>query len=398
MEMLTSHSAFDSAMHGCEIREEAVVDKMMRTYLTYASQGRVTSYVPLLLLISCANELAATTYLFFVIIAQIIVLSVQTNFAVRAVACFDDKQLLPPMLGFTAMAFLSGSLWGLAMTPVLKLLGANVTAAIMCVTILISITITASLQAGQRQFVRAYLSGFALLMIPQLIYRIDSLGFIPLVATIILLGMLIWIGEIIRRQSNASVRAQMENSVLADQLADALKKARYFSQRDSLTGLLNRRAFEEAALALKANSGPEASHAIILIDLDHFKAINDSHGHAVGDAVLKSIAGLISQSLRPSDIAGRGDGTAARWGGEEFVILLNNCSPEQALCVAEAIRMRIAAHRDKHWPDALVVTGSLGLAPWQGRLSLQSVISHADQAMYGAKREGRNQTRVHAPQ
>jgi diguanylate cyclase (GGDEF)-like protein len=398
MEMLTSHSAIKSAMHGCEIREDAVIDKMMRAYLTYASQGRVTSYVPLLLLISCANELAAGSYLFFVIIAQIIVLTVQTSFAVRAVANFDDKQLVPPMRGFTVMAFLSGALWGLAMTPVLKLLGDNVTAAIMCVTIFISITLTASLQAGQRQFIRAYLSGFGLLLVPQLIYRIDSLGLIPLVATIILLGMLIWIGEIIRRQSRASVRAQMENSVLADQLADALRRARYFSQRDSLTGLLNRRAFEEAAVALKANSATDAGHAVILIDLDHFKAINDSYGHAIGDVVLKSVAGLIVQSLRPSDIAGRGDGTAARWGGEEFVILLNNCSPEQAQCVAEAIRMRIAAHRDSHWPDALVVTGSLGVAPWQGPISLQSVISHADQAMYGAKRAGRNQTRVHAPQ
>lgn len=398
MEILTSHSAFDSARHGLDIREDVVVDRMMRGYLLYASHGRVTSYVPLLLLISCANELAAGTFLFFVVIAQIALLSAQTSYAIKALSRFADNQLMPPMHGFTIMAFLSGAMWGLAMVPVNKLLGVNVPAAIMCVTIFITIALTAALQAGQRQFVRAYLSGFGLLLIPQLMFHFDRLGMVPLAGAFILLATLTWIAEIIRRQSRASVRAQMENKHLADQLADALKKARYFSQRDSLTGLLNRRAFEEAATTLKANSALDATHAIILIDLDHFKSINDCHGHLAGDAVLKAVAGLISQSLRPSDLAGRGDGTAARWGGEEFVVLLNNCSPEQALCVAESLRMRIAAYRDSKWPEALVVTGSLGVARWHGSISLQAVISQADQAMYAAKRAGRNQTCAHVPE
>lgn len=396
MDMVTNHSAIKSAMLGLEIREDVIVDEMMRNYMAYASHGRVTLYVPLTFVLSCANELAATTFLFVAVLAHLAVLAVQTLYAERVVSRFDRAGLLSPMHGFTFLTFLSGALWGLTMLPVNRMLGENVTAAVMSAAIFICVTVTSALQAGLRQFVRAYLAGFALFLIPQFLYRFETMGFTPLIATLVLIAMLIWIAEIIRRQSSATVRAQMENSLLADQLADALTQACYFSQRDSLTGLLNRRAFEEAAMVTKAKSGSDATHAIILIDLDHFKTINDRHGHIVGDAVLKSVAGAISQSLHPSDLVARGDGTVARWGGEEFVVLLKNCPPEQAICAAESIRLRIAAYRDENWPDALFVTGSLGVALWQGQSSLQSAISNADQAMYAAKRAGRNQTRAHS--
>lgn len=396
MEMLTTHNTIKTAIVGTEISEHVVADKTLRNYMAYASRGRLTIYAPLFIIVLSANQLDAYKFLFLAVLALLVVHTVQTAYAIRVLAQSCPDALLPPMPGFTFLSFLSGSLWGITMYPAIVMLGENVMAAIMCATILISVSLTAAMKAGQHQFVRAFLAGFALFQLPQDIYHFDRFGWILIVALTLLLVMLVRIAEILGRQSSTAVRVQMENKILADQLAVALSAATHFSQRDSLTGLLNRRAFEEAASDIKAKSHHDTEHAIILIDLDHFKSINDCYGHALGDSVLKTVAAIINMSVGPCDLVGRGDGTVARWGGEEFVILLNNCSTEQAACVAETIRSRLAEHHGQNWPDALVVTGSFGVAPWPSQNSLQSAISNADQAMYAAKRSGRNQTRVYS--
>ncbi len=167
-------------------------------------------------------------------------------------------------------------------------------------------------------------------------------------------------------------------------LVDALCE---LSSRDPLTGLANRRQFELALvqeLGRVARSGDPS--LLLTLDIDHFKRVNDTHGHAAGDAVLKAVAARLLECVRPMD-------TVARVGGEEFAIVLPHCSPSFGPAVAERIRRRVESHRVA-LPDGseITVTVSLGGAfapPWV-RSSPALWLERADQQLYRAKAEGRN--------
>jgi diguanylate cyclase (GGDEF)-like protein len=168
----------------------------------------------------------------------------------------------------------------------------------------------------------------------------------------------------------------------------ALSGLAALAETDALTGLRNRRGFlaaAEAALARAARHGERAS--VVMLDLDRFKAINDAHGHAAGDAVLRATAEVLQSMLRGGDLAGR-------LGGEEFVLLLPGASAEVAAGAAERLRRALAA-RVPH-PDARArVTASFGVATVELRASapeaaLEGALRDADAALYAAKRAGRD--------
>jgi diguanylate cyclase (GGDEF)-like protein len=161
-----------------------------------------------------------------------------------------------------------------------------------------------------------------------------------------------------------------------------------------LTGLYNRRAFETVATAMQ-NDASTAPLSLILVDLDHFKAINDRHGHTTGDSVLRRAADVIASHAGPLDLVGRGDGAVARWGREEFIILLRNMSAADAAAVAERMRVDLTQLSDGSWPDGFMVTASFGVAEWSNGISLHTCISRSDEAMYSAKQAGRNRVRLH---
>ena len=168
-------------------------------------------------------------------------------------------------------------------------------------------------------------------------------------------------------------------------------RLQHLSQHDSLTGLLNRRAIENSL-------GKEAQrlqrfgevYSVMLVDIDHFKRINDNLGHAAGDEVLRAVATILSEHAREVD-------RVARYGGEEFCVLLPHTDHEGALQAAE--RLRSAVHRsDIPWQDELIcVTISTGLATAQDPDEpLHALLKRADDALYRAKTEGRNRV-VAAP-
>lgn len=161
---------------------------------------------------------------------------------------------------------------------------------------------------------------------------------------------------------------------------------------DSLTGLPNRRSFMatlEHALG-RAQSRPGTGCAVMMLDIDWFKQVNDTHGHPVGDAVLQELAVRLRASLRQGD-------TAARLGGEEFAIVLEEMAPADALNKANAIRERIAALPFSTTAGDIRVTASIGVALATGRLVASDVLSTADQALYQAKQEGRNRVVLWRP-
>lgn len=160
--------------------------------------------------------------------------------------------------------------------------------------------------------------------------------------------------------------------------------------RDALTGLANRRQFfdvAEGALTQTRRYGTPLT--IALLDLDHFKHINDTHGHAAGDTVLKAFASVLRECLRDTD-------TPARVGGEEFAVLLSNTPLHEALHALERVRATLDQRPIEFGPHAIYATVSIGAVQWRPEhQDVDALLAHADEALYSAKRLGRNRVEVH---
>jgi diguanylate cyclase (GGDEF)-like protein len=161
------------------------------------------------------------------------------------------------------------------------------------------------------------------------------------------------------------------------------------ARRDGLTGIFNRQHFVEEVEQLLLYCKKSARDAcIVLIDLDHFKVVNDTHGHAVGDRVLRRAVEACQAHLRSTDVFGR-------LGGEEFGILLPDCSLEQAYRRAEQIRVAIATAATGENAPGIPISASFGVAVTsRSGYELRGLLIHADEALYRAKREGRNRVVV----
>jgi two-component system, sensor histidine kinase LadS len=164
----------------------------------------------------------------------------------------------------------------------------------------------------------------------------------------------------------------------------ARRKAETLARIDPLTGLLNRRAFLDQGKALlsEAHSNQQPL-TLIMLDLDHFKDINDRYGHDMGDRCLVATANLLRQESRAADIL-------ARWGGEEFLLLLPATGLDEALQLAERLRLSIAAIATDPARPELSLSASLGLADSQQEVHLEAMINTADNRLYQAKQSGRN--------
>nr|MBA2339827.1 sensor domain-containing diguanylate cyclase [Pyrinomonadaceae bacterium] len=200
-------------------------------------------------------------------------------------------------------------------------------------------------------------------------------------------------------RSDDQTRVWGENEVLlmrtvADQVAVAVVQARLFAQMqqqaltDGLTGCVNRRSFEmqlERDIHLATRMRQPVS--LIMIDIDHFKRVNDTYGHDAGDGALRELAAIMREELRGVD-------TAARYGGEEFAIILPQASIEGALIVAERLRARIEV---ADVPGVGRITASLGVATFPLHVtSRDQLVTTTDKALYSAKNSGRN--RVGTPE
>ncbi len=173
------------------------------------------------------------------------------------------------------------------------------------------------------------------------------------------------------------------------ELADATGRLHALAMRDALTGALSRRATVEALdAALRGRPEDGAKVGVALVDLDHFKSINDRFGHPVGDRVLERVVASAARATREADRIGR-------WGGEEFLVLMPGCGDVgAAAAVAERMRAAVAAEPWDELAPGLVVTASIGVAVASGGTCAAELLSRADRALYRAKHAGRNLIRV----
>src|SRR5690606_9005975 len=161
------------------------------------------------------------------------------------------------------------------------------------------------------------------------------------------------------------------------------QKYKTLSSTDPLTGVLNRNGFAHEMTTISSDGKLVEGTAIIMIDIDHFKRINDTFGHDAGDAVLREIASVIQKNIRGTD-------KLVRWGGEEFMLFCKETGAQQTLLVAEKIRSAIETMEIQYHKNMIPVTASLGAGATHDNEDFDALFLRCDQALYKAKRLGRN--------
>jgi diguanylate cyclase (GGDEF)-like protein len=208
-----------------------------------------------------------------------------------------------------------------------------------------------------------------------------------LLLVIALLGFI----TLMSRRMAAALRTEIARHAQTEQqLIERNKELLQLASTDLLTGLLNRRAVMQQALSeLRRAKRYQKDLAVLMLDIDHFKQINDQYGHAAGDKVLRDFALLCQQSIRDTDLLGR-------YGGEEFILVLPEIDLQTAILSAERIRMTVAQYNFTLTDSTVLqLSCSIGIAMYlPERDDLDKLLLRADQALYQAKHQGRNRFAV----
>tara|TARA_R110002020_G_scaffold177323_1_gene370073 strand:- start:4636 stop:5631 length:996 start_codon:yes stop_codon:yes gene_type:complete len=194
-------------------------------------------------------------------------------------------------------------------------------------------------------------------------------------------------------KSKAIIQQMVERARELARLKAELEEYKRLSGIDPVTRLSNRRAFDKRLATIYDNRETAAAHALLVADIDHFKAFNDTYGHQVGDRVLSATAAVMTKTLG-------GETFLARTGGEEFAVILDNVSKEEALATAERLRVAIGSTPLKDQNDGVDrghVTISLGLCMAADASGPANLYRQADAMLYEAKKSGRNQVKIFTP-
>ncbi len=214
-----------------------------------------------------------------------------------------------------------------------------------------------------------------------------SLVYLTIVVALLLIFTFAWRYSVSNRISLALKAKNEELEKTKKALTSANQNLEYISFHDNLTELYNRHYFMSSLRHHVSNiSRQHSMSALLMIDIDFFKQINDEHGHAVGDSILKQFANVLTNVIRSGDIA-------ARWGGEEFIILLPNADKENTMLLANRIRQDVEIC---DFGNGIHITISIGVSQFNHNEDISSWIERADSALYQAKNSGRNCIKVSA--
>jgi diguanylate cyclase (GGDEF)-like protein len=189
------------------------------------------------------------------------------------------------------------------------------------------------------------------------------------------------------RELLARVKVHYRLKVLQDELREANKRLEALADTDGLTGLFNRRYFDALLVReLQRTERYKTPLGLVLLDIDHFKRVNDNFGHSMGDEVLRNVSRLVTSSVRVTD-------SAARYGGEEIAIVFTQTTAQGVAEVTERLRLRLADFSHVHQGNGLKCTASFGISLCDGRgvtPNAKELVDRADRALYQAKHLGRN--------
>jgi diguanylate cyclase (GGDEF)-like protein len=199
------------------------------------------------------------------------------------------------------------------------------------------------------------------------------------------LAYLVVDGLLTRNQLRLSAASQNSLQRLNESLRLETRSLAEIARSDPLTGALNRKGLADELMRLVRMGGDAIFPlTLVFIDIDHFKRVNDEHGHDVGDKVIRGLADLVRSAVQRDDLF-------ARWGGEEFLLVFRNTAGFEGGAIAERLRERISSAQ---WPDELRITCSFGVAEWHRGEDLNEGIKRADEAMYRAKQNGRDRVEI----
>lgn len=205
---------------------------------------------------------------------------------------------------------------------------------------------------------------------------LEAVGALPLIIELVFTT---WTGAVLAVIVSARIQGRLRTE--RDRVALMNEQLQILSTTDPLTGLANRNRTDEVlGVEVRRASSRDVPVSVVLLDVDHFKAINDEFGHPVGDEVLVAAAGCLLETVRETDVVGR-------WGGEEFLVVLTGTGSDESARVAERLRSAVAGS-DFSVPRP--VTVSLGTTSYRAGDDAASLVARADQLLYRAKREGRN--------
>ena len=363
------------------ITDKVVSSALLKDGLTRRIAGQLGMITPLALIGWVATDMPNGQLLWLLIALQILAqVAIATSATwLRHAVIAGHVPLVRHILWMFAEG-ISGAIWAAALILLGPSIGSSDAALTSWVTILVTMTISVLLAAPFAGIVFPLLCGFfATLATAMLLPGWHISGFTEL-AYICLTVTLCIIAKAVNLQARANCRAEIGVVRLSERLEEELRRTSWQSRHDSLTGLLNRAALLEAISEMG-----DGRASVILVDIDHFKAINDGYGHMQGDMVIAAVGACLSQALSGK----MDDALTARWGGEEFIIVLSECPDQQAGDIAETVREAIAALSREDWPEPLRLTVSLGLASGSA-LRFSSLFREADRAMYQAKAQGRN--------
>jgi len=362
-----------------DIDKTEVASKLLVDGLERRLAGQLSLFIPVGVIgwiASLTNDNALWIFLGLQILAQLAI-AVSSQWLLRAFET-GKKTAIRKNLWMMAEAC-SGILWAAMMLDVGTLIGGSDAVLTTWVTILVTMVVSVLLAAPIAGIAFPLLGGFTAAVAAGIfLFGKDYSSFAELALTFMCVALFI-IAKAVNLQAHKSCRDGIEVERLSQRLTDELERTSWLSRHDCLTGLLNRSALQGAMEELGESPTP-----VILMDIDHFKQINDSYGHGQGDSVIAAVGACISETLAEA----APHALAARWGGEEFIIALPDHEAD-ATEIAERLRGAVAKLTHEDWPARLRVTGSLGVAHGPAS-AFSATFKSADSAMYEAKEQGRN--------
>jgi len=316
--------------------------------------------------------------------AYTFVICVKILSLVEAKLSFDNE-----LKRFERAMIINGLSWGAIVWPVGGIFFTGMPTMIIILSTLVSMALLVLAIAVERRSMYCALGGFAVSFLAPIALSFQTQGLLPLVGAVgFILAVAIY-GNRNGEQVLGGLRIRIENQQLAEalgetntRLSDALATAERLAEEDSLTGLLNRRAFEKRASDLLLAVGKGRNVYLMLADLDRFKAINDNFGHAIGDVVLELTSEVLMETSGKKAIC-------ARWGGEEFLIAM--AAPDRAIAeeTVKSLQTKIKTVGRRLGIEGIAVSASFGLSHWRMDEDMDAAIARADRAMYLEKGDRR---------